>query len=189
MQIWERKESALLDASVSFSKEMQALEDPKSPPPQPRIKRLWASWPPGPLVHCSLTLPSHSITGLPANTPPQRSSLTWGFRCSWPYLNFNKGLIKMFSSLKCTGMEFKWRDDRRCLGSIGWVRDITPGWRGELSDDRSCPTRRGLLSLEELKRWTADLALDGGSLEARGRVLGAARETTPQKHLYIEKHH
>lgn len=135
---------------------------PKEPPPPPatnRIKHLRASWPPSLPVHCSLTLPSHSITGLPANTPPQRSSLTWGFRCSWPYLNFNKGLIKMFSSLKCTGMEFKWRNDRLCAGSIGWVRDITPGWRGELSDDRSCPTRRGLLSLEELKRWTADLPL------------------------------
>lgn len=91
----------------------------------------------------------------------------------------------MFSSLKCTGMEFKWRNDRLCVGSIGWVRDITPGWRRELSDDRSCPTRHGLLSLEELKRWTVDLplgtggALDGGSLEARGRVLGKAKETAP----------
>lgn len=65
----------------------------------------------------------------------------------------------MFSSLKRTGMEFKRRNDRLCVGSIGWVRDITPGWRGELPDDRSCPTRNGLLSLREVKRGTADLPL------------------------------
>lgn len=94
----------------------------------------------------------------------------------------------MFSSLKCTGMEFKWWNDRLCVGSIGWVRDITPGWRGELSDDRSCPTRRGLLSLEELKRWTADLPLGAGrgpgwkDLEARRRVLGEAKEAAEKCH-------
>lgn len=31
MQIWGRKESALLDISVFFPKETQALEDPKRP--------------------------------------------------------------------------------------------------------------------------------------------------------------
>lgn len=128
-------------------------------PKNPLNKAHWASWPPSLLVHCTPTLPSHSIMGLPANTPPQRSPLTWGFRCSQLYLNFNKGLIKMFSSLKCTGMKFKWRNDRLCVGSIGWVRDITPGWQGELSDDGSCPARSGLLSLREVKRETADLPL------------------------------
>jgi hypothetical protein len=53
---------------------------------------------------------------------------------------------------------------------IGWVRGITPGWRGELSDNRSCPKRSGLLSLKELKRWTVDLRLgarqDPGWMEA-----------------------
>lgn len=149
------KEGVFLEASVFSSKETRALEDPKSP----LNKAHWASWPPSLLVHCTSTLPSHSIMGLPANAALQRSPLTWGFRCSQLYLNFNKGLIKMFSSLKCTGMEFKWRNDRLCVGSIGWVRDITPGWRGELSDDGSCPARSGLLSLREVKRETADLPL------------------------------
>lgn len=162
LQIQERKESAFLDPSLLFPKVTQALEDIKSP----CKKCLWTSWPPV------------SITRLPANTPPQRSSLTWGFRCSRPYLHFNKGLIKMFSSLKCTGVEFKSRSDRLCVGLIVWVRDITPGWWGELSDDRSCPTRSGLLSLRSWSgrwltfHWEPGRALDGGSLKAGGRSQG-----------------
>ena len=152
-------------------------------PQTPLTKAHWASRPPCLPVHCTLTLPSHSITGLPANTPPQRSPLTWGLRCSQLYLNFNKELIKMFSSLKCTGMEFKQQNDRLCVGSIGWVRDITPGWRGELSDDRSCPTRSGLLSLREVKRGTADLPLGTrwgpGCGEDSGRSKGNSSTNLP----------
>lgn len=96
---------------------------------------------------------------------------------------FQQGLIKMFSSLKRTGMEFKWRNDRLCVGSIGWVRDITPGWRGELSDDRSCPTRSGLLSLREVKRGTADLPLGTrwgpGCGEDSGRSEGNSSTNLP----------
>lgn len=76
----------------------------------------------------------------------------------------------MFSFLKRRGIEFKCWDDRLCVRLIGWVRGITPGWRGELSDNRSCPKRSGLLSLKELKRWTVDLRLgarqDPGWMEA-----------------------
>lgn len=80
-----------------------------------------------------------------------------GVGCSQLYLNFNKRRIKLLSSLECAGLAFKWRDDRLCVGSIDWVRDIAPGWRAALSADRSCPTRAGLLSPREVKRGTADL--------------------------------
>lgn len=134
---------------------------PKEPPHQPNkaYSGLLASQPPGSLLPDS---PKSFHHRAPCQHSTSKVFTDAGFWCSWPYLNFNKGLIKMFSSLKCTGMEFKWRNDRLCVGSIGWVRDITPGWRGELSDNRSCPTRHGLLSLEELKRWTADLPLGAG---------------------------
>lgn len=63
----------------------------------------------------------------------------------------------MFPSFKCAGMEYKWQADSLCVWLVGWVKAITPGWPGEPPDNRSCPTRGGLLSLEQLKRWTADL--------------------------------
>lgn len=65
----------------------------------------------------------------------------------------------MFSSLKCAGLKFKWQSDRLCVGSIGWVRNITPGWQAELSDDRSCPTWNHAAVTREVKRRTADLQL------------------------------
>lgn len=139
----------LLEAPVLFSNKEQDLEDPKC---------TQTSWPPSLrfIAPDSPQSPHHRASCQHSTSKVFTAS---GFRCSQPYLHFNKRLIKMFSSLKCTGMEFKWRNDRLCVGLIGWVRDITPGCRGELSDDRSCPTRSGLLSPEELKRWTADLPL------------------------------
>lgn len=146
MQIPEKKE--FLDASVFFPKETQALEDPKS-----RLNKMYlgllASQAPGSMRPDS---PKSFHHGTPCQHCTSEVFTDAGFRCSRPCLNFNKGLIKTFSSLKCTGITFKWRNDRLCVGSTGWVRDIAPGWPGELSDDRSCPTRSGLLSLGELKR-------------------------------------
>lgn len=176
--------SAVLYVSVVYPKKTQALEDPKRPLNKTYLGLL-ASQPPGSLHP---DFPSHSIMGLPANTPPQRSSLMRGFRCSWPYLNFNKGLIKMFSSLKCTGIEFRWWNDRLCVGLIGWVRDITPGWRGELSETGAVQQAVGCChwgnsSGEWLTfRWVLGTALDGGGLKAGRRILGEAKETAPQKH-------
>lgn len=82
--------------------------------------------------------------------------------------------MRMFSSFRCAGMECKWRADRLCVGLTGWVRAITPGWPGEPPDNRICPTRGGLLSLEQLKRWTADLPRSLGAL-GRGRLKARVR--------------
>lgn len=80
----------------------------------------------------------------------------------------------MFSSFKRARMECKWRADRLCVGLIGWVRAITPGWPRESPDNRSCPALGGLLSPEELKRWTADLPPSLGSL-GRGKLKARVR--------------
>lgn len=102
----------------------------------------------------------------------------------------------MFSSLKCTAVEFKWWNDRLYVGLIGWVRDITPGWRRELSDDRNCPKRSGLLSLEELKRRRADLPLGTGwgpwmegLLKREGGFWEKQRKQLYKSILYIKKCH
>lgn len=159
----------------------QALEDPKSPLNKMYLGLL-ASQPPGSL-HPDSAKSFHD--GTSCNTAPQKSSLLQGFRCSWSYLNFNKGLIEMFSSLKCTEVKFKWWNDRLCVGSIGWVRDITPGWPGELSGDRSCPTWSGLLSLggtQAANHRPSTGCLHSRRLKAGRRILGEAKEIAPQKH-------
>lgn len=99
----------------------------------------------------------------------------WSFRCPWPYLHFKKGLMRMFSSFRCAGMECKWRADRLCVCGVDWLGQSHHTWlAGRASRQQDLSNTGWAAVTGELKRWTADLPRSLGAL-GRGRLKARVR--------------